>query len=130
MDPILELFDFTSKQPHTECQPTPCFRDADGVLGRIKEASAAGDLSSLATELSHSSRASDIIEHLGGAVWLAIENRHYETVEYLLQHGAPTTATALKAATSMKDTKMLDLLLRNGYDIDMTIGPATPSAMA
>lgn len=97
-------------------EPQPQFHDANGVIDRICEASAAGDSASVANELFTFAlcwRWRDHIEHLGSSVWLAIENGHYEVVQYLLQRGAPTTTTAAMVTTNMKDRKALDLLLSN-----------------
>ncbi|RMD43045.1 hypothetical protein DV735_g2099, partial [Chaetothyriales sp. CBS 134920] len=126
---VLSLFDFESKNvPHVHHNPPAEFFEPGNSLDKIKKASAAGDLGCLIHEISL--LPFNPSKYLGSSIYLAAENEHHKTVEYLLKHGAPITSAVVAVATELRDTEMLQLLLRYGWDIDMTISPATPSAMA
>ncbi|RMZ75455.1 hypothetical protein DV738_g5471, partial [Chaetothyriales sp. CBS 135597] len=113
--------------PHVHNPPADFFEPGNS-LDKIKNASAAGDLATLIHEISRLSF--NVSKYLSSSIYLATENQHHKTVEYLLKHGAPITTGVVAVATELRDTEMLKLLLRYGWDIDMTISPATPSAMA
>ncbi|KAK5171194.1 uncharacterized protein LTR77_004338 [Saxophila tyrrhenica] len=50
--------------------------------------------------------------------------------EYPLTNNSPVTPEAATAATNTKDTRTLDLLLENRWDINESLSPATLSALA
>lgn len=133
MDSILAEFDFTSTKHHPKAYTPRVGEDIISGIKRIEAAAAASDLPSLTTELEklrNLPNSAPYLDRLGDSLYLAVHHKHYDILQYLLQAKAQITTTSIKAAVAAKDTTALDLLLKNGWDIDMQLGPATSSALA
>jgi len=70
------------------------------------------------------------LERPGSTLYVAARHGHREVLEYLLAQNVPVTPDAVITAVTAKDEWMLDLLLRSGWNIDESLGPTTPSALA
>lgn len=131
MDSTLALFDFTGKS-HPLLPPDTLtvsrLEEEAALYARLEQAAATGNTKVLTEILGQVSHA---LERPGNALHLSVENGRYEATECLLQHGICITTNAVKMAVERQDDmKMLELLLRYGWDINMELGLTIPSALA
>lgn len=137
VDSTLALFDFTSES----CQSSqPDYTSSSELAqeearrARLEIAAATGDTKELTQVLWESQeigQAGDaVLKRPGDALYLSVENGRYSSTEWLLRHGACITTNAVRIAVTRQDTKTLDLLLRNGWNINMQLNLTIPSALA
>lgn len=127
----MHYWTFSSKSQevfNTDYVSPDLLKEEEQLLEEVEQAAADGDTKTLEGALFRLAT-SAFCEPPGNALFLAIENGHFETTEYLLQHGVHMTTNAVTIAVERRDMKMLDLLLRNGWDVNMQLEITTPSAL-
>lgn len=133
MDSTLDLFDFSGTLDSQPNLPLVIDSSLDFAVARVEEAAALGNVLPLAEALSDLRAlpgSEYYLERPGSALSVAIRHGHRETLEFLLAKNVLVSPDAVIAATTAKAKWILDLLLRNGWDINESLGWTTPSALA
>lgn len=133
MDSVLDLFDFSGKSGLPPDLPTSLDSSLDSAVARVEQAAAVENIPLLAEAFSalHALSGSDpYLERPGSALSVAVRHGHRATLEYLLARNVSVTSDAVETAVMAKDTWILDLLIKSGWEIDKPLGLTTPSALA
>ena len=133
MDTTLALFDFSATKGFDLNYNNTTLPDCERIVKKMEEASSQGNLLALAYcfgELQAIPGAECFTKGPDNSLLFAIDNKQESSIEFLLQMGVSVTTTDVKAATLAKDTYVLDLFLKHGWNINKQIDSSTPSLLA
>lgn len=132
MDPLDLLdFDAISETAFPDIKEEgPCHLKVIADLGK---ASAQSDLPAALeafTTLRYTNASPSILARPGNALWAAVDRKDQKIVAYLLSEGVRVEAEDVRAATLLRATPILRMLLDHGWPINRKLGWYDPPAMA
>ncbi|WPH01299.1 Hypothetical protein R9X50_00413800 [Acrodontium crateriforme] len=127
IDAALESVDFTSVDSSFTAPSIDPHRSLSSPQ-ELEAACLSGDLQLVKKRLGGRSRSNAI--PFGSSLYLAIESRHTDLVDFLLSRGAPLGPSHMKAATLKKDIGTLTILMKHGWDLNTPLGWATPPSLS
>lgn len=92
-----------------------------------------GDLSLLAdaiTDLSNLPGTETHISAPGSSLYVAVEHQHLHVIAFLLSRSAKIGEGHMKAAIWTHNTKIIQILLDHGWDINAPLSPSQPPPMS
>ncbi|KAK3635925.1 hypothetical protein LTR56_014463 [Elasticomyces elasticus] len=133
---VLSALGFSATSEAFELDPVEA-HNSDMNLARIEAAATAGDLEAVKDVFENAKTGSlggtctqTTKVSAGSALFLAVQHGWKDIVEYLLSEGMTVHATHIKVATNNRDTTVLELLFRHGWDINKPLHSGHPPALA
>ncbi|KAK1077896.1 hypothetical protein LTR33_007698 [Friedmanniomyces endolithicus] len=130
---VLSALDFTTTDHETHNFASSNTPECDVDVEQLEVAAIAGDLEAVKSrmgKIKRSGGAEEAAVPSGSALMFAVDHGRKDVVEYLLSEGLTVHTTHVKVATIKRDTAVLELLFRHGWDVNTPIEWCVPTALA